>query len=172
MAIHAGLRRRHIRRRRNLNVTMAIPAIHAELVHMDLMGKRHRLHRLVTLTHVLGREIPPIGGRRCAPDHEEAKDEFNCEIVCPAGEKVSHSTARAFTRIRANQNSLRIRVAALLGGLKFSFSNRTVRDLMAVEIIALSPLGNQIFNASLTPSSGLLTTYPVIEERTVRQMRK
>jgi hypothetical protein len=43
---------------------------------------------------------------------------------------------------------------------------------MAVENIALKPLGNQIFNASLTPSSGLLTTYPVIEERTVRQMGK
>ena len=43
---------------------------------------------------------------------------------------------------------------------------------MAVENIASIPLGNQIFDASLTPSSGLLTTYPVIEERMVRQMGK
>ena len=56
---------------------MAIPAIHTELIDMDLVGKRHRLHRLVTLAHVLGREIPPISGRRCSSDHEEAKDEFN-----------------------------------------------------------------------------------------------
>ena len=43
---------------------------------------------------------------------------------------------------------------------------------MAVENIASIPLGNHFFDASLTPSSGLLTTYPVIEERTVRQMGK
>jgi hypothetical protein len=60
----------------------------------------------------------------------------------------------------------------LFWGLKFSFSNRTVRDLMAVENIASKPIGNQIFDTSLTPSSGLLTTYPVMDGQTVRQMRK
>jgi len=78
MAVHAGLRRWYVRRRRNLDVTVAIPAIHTELIDMDLVGKRHRLHRLVTLAHVLGREIPPISGRRCSSDHEETKNEFNC----------------------------------------------------------------------------------------------
>jgi hypothetical protein len=78
MAIHAGLRSRYVRGRRDLHVTMAIPAIHAELIDMDLVGKRHRLHWLVPLTHVLRREIPPISGGRCSSDYEETKDEFNC----------------------------------------------------------------------------------------------
>src|ERR1700733_9309535 len=80
--------------------------------------------------------------------------------------------ARGPIRIHANRHHARTRIAALFWGLKFSFSNRIVRDLMAVENIASKPIGNQIFDASLTPSSGLLTTYPVIEERTVRQMGK
>jgi len=61
-----------------LNVAVAIPAIHAELIDMNLMGKRHRLHRLVPLAHVFRGEIPPIRGGRCSSDYEETKNEFNC----------------------------------------------------------------------------------------------
>src|ERR1700683_1830274 len=92
--------------------------------------------------------------------------------MCPGGKKFTHARKREVSRIRTSRYSVRSRIAALFWGLKFSFSNRTVRDLMAGENIASKPLGNQIFDASLTPSSGLLTPYPVIEERTVRQMGK
>jgi hypothetical protein len=61
-----------------LNITMTIPAIHAELIDMDLVGKRDRLHRLVPLAHVLRRKIPPVRSRSGSSDHEEAEDEFNC----------------------------------------------------------------------------------------------
>jgi len=78
MAIHASLRGRHIRRRGDLNVAVAVTAIHAELVHVNLVREWHRLHRLVTLPHVLRREVPPISGGRSSSDDEETEDNFDC----------------------------------------------------------------------------------------------
>jgi len=60
VAIHAGLGGGNIRVRRNFHVRVTIPAIHAELRHMDVMRKRHRLNRLVPSSEVFRREVVPV----------------------------------------------------------------------------------------------------------------
>ena len=60
VAIHAGLRGGNIRMRRNLHVRVTIPAIHAELRHMDVMRERHWLNRLVTSSQVFRRQVVPV----------------------------------------------------------------------------------------------------------------
>ncbi len=59
MAIHAGLRWRDIRVRRNFNEVMAITAVKAKIVGMDFMAERNRLDRLITNVGIPWREVIP-----------------------------------------------------------------------------------------------------------------
>jgi len=60
MTIHAGLRGWYVRVGGNLDVGVAISAVHTKLRHMDVVRKRHWLNRLIPGSHVFRRQIVPI----------------------------------------------------------------------------------------------------------------
>ena len=61
VAVHTGLRRGNIRVGRNIHVRMAVPAVHTELGDMHLVRERHRLNRLIPRSHILRRQVIPVG---------------------------------------------------------------------------------------------------------------
>lgn len=103
MAIHAGLRCRDIRVGRNIDVGMTIPAIHAELGHMDVVRERHRLNRLISRPHVLRREVIPVERRNCSSNDQEAKSDLQRQIIRPARKNISHATSEIGLNVREHE---------------------------------------------------------------------
>ena len=69
---HAGLGRWHIGMTRHLDITVAVAAIHPELISMNGVGKRYRLLRHVAHVGVLWGEIIPD-----TPDHHRSEGYCN-----------------------------------------------------------------------------------------------
>ncbi len=69
VTIDASLCVWNIRMARNLNKTVAVAAVHAELLHMDGMRKGNRLVRLVTDAGVLRREVIPNSTHEPSTNH-------------------------------------------------------------------------------------------------------
>src|SRR5439155_1478056 len=76
MAVHAGLCIGHIRVRRHLHKTMAIPAIHSQLRDVNVVRKRHRLYRLITDFGIFWRHVIPRPCGKSTNDHDAANHEF------------------------------------------------------------------------------------------------
>jgi len=76
VAIDAGLCRREIRVRCNLNKTMTVSTVHSKLLHMKSVGKRHRLVGLVTDTGVLRSEIIPDSEGNGRTDNQHTHKEL------------------------------------------------------------------------------------------------
>jgi hypothetical protein len=94
---------------------MAVAAIHPQLPNVNVVRERNWLNRLITLPHVLGRQIVPVGRRGRATKHKQAKDNLNWEVIRPAGKQISHSVASMLVLIGPNIRS-RIRESFLFGG--------------------------------------------------------
>jgi hypothetical protein len=92
MTIHAGLGVRQIRMRRDIDKTVAIPAIHPELGHVNIVRKWHRLDRLITDARVLRGHIVPSRAGQAADDYRAADRDFERQPVRPAWKKIRHKT--------------------------------------------------------------------------------
>ena len=68
VAVHAGLGIGQIRMGGDVDEAVAIPAIHPELGHVNIMGERHWLDGLITDAGILRRDVIPGAGGQAAND--------------------------------------------------------------------------------------------------------
>ena len=111
VAVHAGLRVWQVRVRRHFDKTVAIPAIHPELRHMNVVGKRHRLDWLVTDPRIFWRYVVPGCAGQAAGEHDRTDRHFQRQPVRPARKKVRH-TLRGRARAQAAPARLRLERSA------------------------------------------------------------
>ena len=91
VAIDAGLRGRQVRVTGHLDETMAIPAVHPQLLHMQCMGEGNWLVRLIADTGVLRCEIVPNTECDGSTDHQAADEQLERKPIGPFGEEIRHS---------------------------------------------------------------------------------
>src|ERR1700737_1055067 len=90
MAVHAGLRVRQIRMRRDFDKAVAITAIHPELGHVDVVRKRHRLDRLIADAGIFWRDVIPRGRGQSAGDQDASNRHLQRQPVAPAWKEIRH----------------------------------------------------------------------------------
>ena len=103
MAVHAGLCIGHIRVRRHLHKTMAIPAIHSQLRDVNVVRKRHRLYRLITDFGIFWRHVIPRPCGQSTNDHDAANHEFRRQPIRPAWKKICHGYQSASALARGTR---------------------------------------------------------------------
>ena len=74
MAVHACCSVGHVRLRGHFHETVTIPAIHPQLVHVNIVRKRNRLDRLVSDFCVLRRGVIPCRAGQATGDRNHADD--------------------------------------------------------------------------------------------------
>ena len=94
MAVDAGLGGGEVRVTSHLDETMAIAAVHPQLLHMQCMGEGNRLVRLIADTGVLRGEIVPNPERDGAADDQAADEQLEREPIGPSREEIRHSGVR------------------------------------------------------------------------------
>jgi hypothetical protein len=90
VTVHTNLSGWQIRVRSDLDKAMAIPAIHSQLGHMDIVREGYRLNRLVTDARIFGRSVVPRGRGRSANNQSAAHRNLQREPVGPAWEEICH----------------------------------------------------------------------------------
>jgi len=90
MTIDAGLSRREIGVRCNLNKAVAVAAIHSKLLDMQGVRERHRLVRLISYPGVLGREIVPNPERDGRTNHQHTDEKLERQPIGPSRKKIGH----------------------------------------------------------------------------------
>ena len=105
VAIHAGLRVRHIRMRRDIDKAVAITAIHPELRDVKIMRKRHRLDRLITDARIFRRHVIPGRAGQSANDNDSADRELERQPVRPAWKKIRHKRSATRRGVAAAQTT-------------------------------------------------------------------
>ncbi len=90
VAVHADLRVRHIRLRRDFHKAVTIPAIHSELRNVNVVRKRHRLDRLISDFGVFWRDVIPRSGGQSTNDHDAANHELDRHQIRPAWKEICH----------------------------------------------------------------------------------
>ena len=90
MAVHARRGVGHVRMRGDFHETVAIPAIHPQLVHVNIVRKRHRLDRLVSDFCVFRRAVIPCSPRQGTSDHNHANDQLERYPIRPAWKEIGH----------------------------------------------------------------------------------
>ena len=93
MTIHAGLRVRHVRMRRHLDKTVTITAIHPQLRHVNVVGKRNWLHRLIANLRVFRRHIIPRRRAQPAGDDDTGDRHLQRQPVRPTWKEIRHKSA-------------------------------------------------------------------------------
>ena len=94
VAVHARLRVGHIGLRGDFHEAVTIATIHAELCHVNIVRKRHRLGRLVSDFRVFRRGVIPRGGGQAATDHNRADDHLDRYPIRPAWKEIGHGARR------------------------------------------------------------------------------
>ena len=90
--------------RRYFDKTVAIPAIHPELRHVNIVRERYWLDRLVTDARLFRRHLVPGCACQAAGEHDRTDRHFQRQPVRPAWEKVRH-TLRGRARVQATASS-------------------------------------------------------------------
>ena len=91
VAVHAGLRVRHIRLRRHFDKAVAIAAIHSELGHVNVVRERHRLDRLIAYLGIFWRDVIPRRRAQSARDQNAGDCHLQRQPVAPAWKEVRHN---------------------------------------------------------------------------------
>ena len=94
MAVHACRSVGHVRLRGHFHETVTIPAIHPQLGHVNIVGKRHRLDRLVSDFCVLRRAVIPCRAGQATNDHNHADDHLEGYPIRPAWKEIGHGAKR------------------------------------------------------------------------------
>ena len=98
MAVHARCGVGHVRLRGHFHETVTIPAIHSQLVHVDIMRERHRLDRLVSDFCVLRRGVIPRRPCQGTSDHNHANDQLERYPIRPAWKEIGHGARQTSHR--------------------------------------------------------------------------
>jgi predicted amidohydrolase YtcJ len=152
MTGHARLSVWHVRVGRGFHEAVAITAIHSQLGHVNVMGKRHRLNRLVTHLGIFRRYVIPSAGGQTAHDHEAANRQFKRQPIRPAGKKVRHKSTGPlppiFSRYRIGENWCRFQISK---GLRLHAAQAKVSPtLVCADSINTPLLGKKNFWSELT----------------------
>jgi hypothetical protein len=90
VAVHAGLRSRNVRVGRLFDSSVAVAAIHSELVDVQGMIEGNWLSRLIPDPGVFGRKVICHTGNHTGSHHRDADQDFDREPVGPSWENVGH----------------------------------------------------------------------------------
>ena len=74
----------------DLDVAVAIAAIKAQLLDVDIVLERHRLHRLIPDARILRRKVVPDTQRHQPPEHAKGDDDLEDDQVGGFGEYIGH----------------------------------------------------------------------------------
>ena len=105
VAVHARLRVRYIRLRSHFHEAVTIATIHAELCHVNIVWKWHRLGRLISDFGILRSCVIPSGGGQAANNHNRANDHLDRYPIRPAWKEIGHGTRRRQCRRSAAAKS-------------------------------------------------------------------
>ncbi len=97
VAVHAKLRVRNVRMRRDFNEAVAVTAIHSELADVDIVRERNWLDRLVADLGVFGGYVIPRGSGETADNQKAGYRHLKRQPVAPAWKKIRHRSADALT---------------------------------------------------------------------------
>ena len=98
MTVHASLRVRQVRMRRDFDEAVAITAIHSELGNVNVVGKRHRLNRLITDARIFWRDIIPGGSGQSTDSDDGADGDLERQPIRPFWKKIRHNESRGVSR--------------------------------------------------------------------------
>jgi hypothetical protein len=90
MAVHACGCVGHIRLRGHFHEAVTIPAVHSQLVHVNIVWKWHGLNWLVSDFCVLRRGVIPCGSGQATSDHDHADDHLEGYPIRPAWKEIRH----------------------------------------------------------------------------------
>src|ERR1041384_5626881 len=101
---------------RHFDKAVAVPAIHSQLRHMDIVRKRDRLDRLIADPRAFWCAVIPGRSGQSAHDESPADRHLKWQPIAPTREKVRHKLSQrdrlgsATTNLRTNSDRKRTRL--------------------------------------------------------------